>query len=155
MGSTTQSTNMTPSTFVGYASPATSLFMQAVTSSGAYFTVGDASKILIFVANASSSDSATSGNIFVEPGAQWAGSRGLPFSSGSSVYSSATAPVSIALPTHGITGSSAIGSTTGSFGVLGPFESAMIKSSDNTVYIVASTGSTKMYAAVLALGSTN
>lgn len=151
MGSTAQSTNLSPSTFTGYDTAATSLYMHAVTSSGAYFTVGDASKVMVFVANASSSDD---GAIFVEPGARWSGSRGQAPSTTSTLYSTATAPIAISLPTHGITGSSAIQSTTGSFGILGPFDGATVKSSDATIYIVASTGSTKMFAAVMALKST-
>lgn len=157
MGSTQQSTNMTPSTFVGGITQGAGLAMQAVTSSGAYFNVGDASKVIVFVANASSSDSATSGAVWIEPGAKWTGSQGLTVSTGAAVYSTATAPIAVSVPTHGITGSSAIGSTTLSYVALGPFDSARVKSSDGKIYIVASTGSTKMYAAVYVLpgGSTN
>ncbi len=153
MGSTAQSTNMTPSTFTGGLTQGVTLPMQAVTSSGAYFQCGDLNKIVVFVANASSSDN---GAIFVEPGARWAGARGLAPSTGSTVYSTATAPVVISVPLHGITGSSAIGSTTGSFAALS-LDSAQVKSSDGKVFIVASTGSTKMYAAVYSMvgGSSN
>jgi hypothetical protein len=149
MGSTTQSTNFTPSTQVAYNSgTGTLLYMAPVTSSGAYFNVGDCQEVMIFVANASSSDSATSGALWIEPGARWAGSRGLAPSTIATAYSTATAPIVLSLATHGITGSSAVGSTTGSFGVFGPFESAQVKSSDEKIYIIASTGSTKMFAAV-------
>jgi hypothetical protein len=154
MGSTAQSTNMTPSTFVGGITQGAALYMQAVTSSGAYFNVGDASKVLVFVGNASSSDN---GSVWIEPGARWGASNGMSPSTTSTMYSTATAPIAISVPLHGITGSSAVASTTGSFAVLGPFESAKVKSSDGKIYLVASTGSTEMFAAVYAMpgGSTN
>jgi hypothetical protein len=127
--------------------------MQAVTSSGAYFQVGDLSKVVVFVANASSSDA---GAIFIEPGARWAGSKYLTPSTTSTLYSTATAPVAISVPLHGITGSSAVGSTTGSYYALS-LDASAVKSSDGKVFLVASTGSTKMFAAVYAMpgGSTN
>lgn len=155
MGSTAQSTNLTPSTFVGGITQGAALAWQAVTSSGAYFTCGDLSKTLIFVANGSSSDT---GAVFIEPGGvMWAGARGQAASTGSTVYSTATAPIAVSVPLHGITGSSATMSTTGSVVVIGPLDSNKVKSSDATVYIVASTGSTKMVAAVYQMlgGSTN
>ncbi len=153
MGSTAQSTNMTPSTHVGGITQGAALAMQAVTSSGAYFQVGDLSKVIVFVANASSSDT---GAIFIEPGARWAGSKYLTPSTTSTLYSTATAPVAVSVPLHGITGSSAIGSTTGSYYALS-LDASAVKSSDGKVFLVASTGSTKMFAAVYAMpgGSTN
>lgn len=157
MGSTAQSTSLTPSTFVAGITNGAALVMKSVTSSGVYFSCGDASKVVVFVANASSSDSATSGALWIEPGAKWAGSRGLPVSTAATIYSTATAPYAISVPAHLITGSSAVASTEGSYYAWGPFDSAQIKSSDGLVYIVASTGSTKMYASVFQMpgGSTN
>ena len=148
MGSTAQSTNMTPSTFVGGITQGAALYMHAVTSSGAYFQVGDASRVIIFVSNGSSSDT---GALFIEPGARWSGSRGQAPSTTSTLYSTATAPIAISVATHGVTGSSASMSTAGSFYGVGPLESATVKSSDGKIFIVASTGSTKMCAAVYAL----
>jgi hypothetical protein len=148
MGSTAQSTNMTLSTFVGGITQGATLPLQAVTSSGAYFQVGDASRVVIFVSNGSSSDD---GSVFIEPGARWSGSRGQAPSTGSTVYSTATAPIAVSVVSHGITGSSATMSTTGSFVAVGPLESATVKSSNGTVYIVASTESTKMAACVYAM----
>jgi len=97
MGSTAQSTNMTPSTFVGGITQGAALYMQAVTSSGAYFQVGDASRVIIFVSNGSSS---ATGAVFIEPGAKWSGSMGLDPSTGSTVYSTATAPIAVSVVTH-------------------------------------------------------
>lgn len=155
MGSTNQSAQVTKSTYV---SP-TALFgfqpMTAVTSSGVYFDVGDVSQVVVLVGNASSSDT---GAIWVEPGKNWAGAVGtrLGVSTTSTLYSTATAPIALSFVTPGITGSSAIMSTAASVGLL-YLESAMVKSSDTKIYIVASTGSTKMYCNVYALpgGSTN
>lgn len=150
MGSTAQSTSLTPSTFVGGVTQGAALYMKAVTSSGVYFQVGDASRIIVFVSNGSSSDT---GAVFLEPGGNWSGARrgiyGL--STGSSVYSTATAPIAVSVATHAKSDYSAAMSTTGSFYAMGPFESAQIKSSDGLVYLVASTGSTRMCAAVYAL----
>lgn len=153
MGSTAQSTNMTPSTFVGGITQGAALYMQAVTSSGAYFNVGDTSKVIVFVSNGSSSDT---GAIFVEPGAKWAGSKYLTPSTTSTLYSTATAPIAISVPTHAKSDYSAAMSTAGSFYALS-FDSVNVKSSDGKIFLVASTGSTKMCAAVFALpgGSTN
>jgi len=152
MGSTAQSAAATKSTFTGYAGSITET-LTAVTSSGVYFNVGDASKIIIRVTNASSSDN---GAVFIEPGARWSASRGLAPSTGSTVYSTSTAPIAASVAMTAATGSSAIYST-GVSVYLGPFESGTIKSSDQTVYVVASTGSTKMYVGVIVLdgGSTN
>ena len=154
MGSTAQSTSLTPSTYVGGITNGASLIMKSVTSSGVYFSVGDTSKVMVFVANASSSDD---GAVFIEPGKAWAGASGLAYSTGSTVYSTATAPVAVSVVTHGVTGSSAVASTEGSYYALGPFDSAKFKSSDGLMYLVASTGSTEMYAAVYLMpgGSTN
>lgn len=146
MGSTVQSTNFTPSTFAGGITNGALLYMQAVTSSGAYFDVGDASKVLIFVSNGSSSDT---GNFFIETGGTWAaGSRGVATSTSIASVSSATAMISISVPTHAKSDYSAAMSTAGSFAVLGPFDSVNIKSSDGHVFVAASTGSTRMCAAV-------
>lgn len=154
MGSTAQSTNMTPSTFVGGITNGAALYMQAVTSSGAYFTVGNASRYIVYVSNGSSSDT---GAVWIEPGANWAGSKGLSTSASSTQYSTATAPIAVSVASHGVTGSSASMSTAGSFVAIGPFDSVNVKDSGQKVYIVASTGSTKMCAAVYALpgGSSN
>jgi len=154
MGSTAQSTQIIPSTWTGFAAGSvTPLAMVQVTSSGAYFNCGDASKVMIFVANASSS---ADGCLWLEPGARWAGSRGLDPSTGSTVYSTATAPIvcptTLAVST---TVTTFVASTTGQFVAWGPFESATIKSSDQTVYIVNSTVSTRMYVGVMTWGSTN
>lgn len=149
MGSTAQSTNMTPSTWVGGITQGAALAMQAVTSSGAYFQVGDASQVMILVANASSSDN---GAIWVEPGSSlWAGSLGMAYSTTSTLYSTATAPVAVSVPLHGITGSSAVGSTTGSYVAMTLYDSNKYKSTSGKIFIVASTGSTKMFAAVYAM----
>lgn len=146
MGSTVQSTNMTPSTFVGGITNGALLYMQAVTSSGAYFSVGDGNQAILFVANASSSDT---GAVWIEPGSsKWAGSAGQAYSTTSTLYSTATAPIAISVATHGITGSSAVASTAGSFAVIGPFDTAKVKSTDGYIFVVASTGSTEMVAAV-------
>jgi hypothetical protein len=156
MGSTTQSTNLTPSTYVGPTS-GTPLYFAPVTSSGAYFNVGDASKVLIFVSNGSSSETgSTLAAVFLEPGARWAGSRGLAPSTTSTLYSTATAPIACYVAANGKSGSTAAISTTGSFVVMGPYDSATIKSSDEKIYLVASTGSSQMAAAVFAMpgGST-
>lgn len=154
MGSTAQSTNITPSTFVGSITNGALLYMQQVSSSGAYFPVGDASKVLVFVTNMSTA----AGAIFVEPGSsKWAGSNGLAFSSGSSVYSTATAPIAVALGASSST-YAALASTSGSIAVLGPFESAKVKSTDGNVFIVNPNATTNgaIYAAVYAMpgGST-
>ena len=155
MGSTAQSTDLSSSTASIMAGTAyATLAMQAVTSSGAYFNVGDGSDTIIFVANASSSDD---GAIFVEPGGTWsAGSNGQAASTTSTLYSTATAPIAISVVSHGKTGSSAVGSTTGAYAMLGPLDTSKIKSSDGEIYVVASTGSTKMFAAVYVMpgGST-
>lgn len=148
MGSTAQSTNMTPSTFVGGITQGALLYMQAVTSSGAYFQVGDASRVMVFVSNGSSSDT---GAIFIEPGARWSGSMGQAPSTTSTLYSTATAPIAISVATHAKSDYSAAMSTAGSFAALGPFESATVKSSDGKIFLVASTGSTRMCAAVYAM----
>ena len=146
MGSTAQSTNLTPSTFVGGITQGASIAWQAVTSSGAYFSCGDISKTLILIANASSSDN---GAVWIEPGGNWtAGSGGQAASTTSTLYSTATAPIAVSVPLHGITGSSAVMSTTGSVVVIGPLDSDRYKSSDGYIFIVASTGSTEMAAAV-------
>lgn len=151
MGNTTQSQQITPvvqpSTPTGVA-----CVLTAVTSSGVYFNVGDTSKIVMMVVNASSSDN---GAVWVEPGAKWAGARGLTISTTASAYSTSTAPVVMSVPLHGVTGSSAFASTTGSIAFFS-FDSATVKSSDEKIYVVASTGSTKMYAGVYAMtgGST-
>jgi len=42
-------------------------------------------------------------------------------------------------------------STAGAFGALGPFQASAVKSSCGKIFLVASTGSTKMCAAVYAL----
>ena len=152
MGSTAQSTQIIPSTWAGYNSY-TPLYMVQVTSSGAYFNVGDADKVVIFVANASSS---VDGTLFIEPGARWAGSRGLEPSTGSTVYSTATAPgVCVAAVAVSTTVTTYVASTTGQFVAWGPFESATVKSSDGQIFIVNSTTSTRMYAGVMTMGSTN
>lgn len=149
MGSTVQSTNMTPSTWVGGITQGASLAMQAVTSSGAYFQAGDTSQIVILVANASSSDN---GAIFIEPGSSlFPGSLGMAYSTTVTLYSTATAPVAVSVPLHGITGSSAIGSTTGSFVAITLMDSNKYKSTSGKIFLSASTGSTKMYAAVYTL----
>jgi len=152
MGSTAQSTQITPSTWGGYTNSQASLLMQNISSVGGYFEVGDATRYLIFLANGSST---AVGAVFVEPGARWAGSRGQAPSTTIATYTTATAPFAVSVPSNAVSGSSAIASTLGCFMVLGPFESAMIKSSDHKVYIAASTVSTLMYAAVVAFGSTN
>lgn len=148
MGSTAQSTNMTPSTFVGGITQGALLYMHAVTSSGAYFQVGDASRVIIFVSNGSSS---ADGAIFVEPGARWSGSRGQAPSTTSTAYSTSTAPIAAAFSAHAKSDYSAAMSTAGSFGVIGPLEAATVKSSDGKIFIVASTVSTRMTAAVFAM----
>jgi len=151
MGNTTQSQQITP---VAQATTPTgsALVLTPVTSSGVYFNVGDTSKIVMLVANASSSDT---GAVWVEPGAKWAGSRGQTISTTATAYSTSTAPIVMSVPLHGITGSSAMTSTTGSLAFFS-FDSSIVKSSDEKIYVVASTGSTKMFAAVYAMtgGST-
>jgi hypothetical protein len=150
MGSTAQSTSITPSTFVGGITQGAILYFKAVTSSGVYFTVGDASRVIIFVSNGSSSDT---GAVFIEPGGNWSGARrGIyGISTGSSVYSTATTPVAVSVATHAKSDYSAAMSTAGSFVAIGPLDSAQVKSSDGLVYLIASTGSTRMCAAVYAL----
>jgi hypothetical protein len=146
MGSTAQSTNLTPSTFVAGITQGAAIAWQAVTSSGAYFNCGDLNRTIILIQNGSSSDT---GAVWIEPGGVWAaGSGGQAASTTSTLYSTATAPIAISVPLHGITGSSATMSTTGSLVVIGPFDSDKIKSSDGNIFIVASTGSTEMVAAV-------
>jgi hypothetical protein len=143
---------ITPSTWAGYNSY-TPIFMSAVTSSGVYFNVGDAEKIIIFVANASSSDD---GALYIVPGAQWSGSRGLAPSTTVSDFSTATAPiVCVAEVAVSTTVTTYIASTTGTFALWGPFEAATVKSSDNTIYVANSTVSTRMWISVMAMGSTN
>ncbi|HSW61877.1 MAG TPA: hypothetical protein VLH56_00945, partial [Dissulfurispiraceae bacterium] len=151
MGSTSQAAAATKSTFTGYAGSIIET-LTAVTSSGVYFNVGDASKILIRVTNASSSDN---GSVFVEPGARWAASRGLAPSTTSTLYSTATAPIAVSVAMTAQTASSAVLST-GISVYVGPFESGTVKSSDEKIYVVASTLSTKMYVGVIVLngGST-
>jgi hypothetical protein len=132
MGSTAQSTNMTPSTFVGGITNGAQLFMQQVSSSGAYFNVGDAKDIIIVATNAST----LAGAIFIEPGSsQWAGSLGMAYSTTAALYSTATAPYVMAL---GVSSSTylALGSTTGSIAVLGPFDSARVKSTSGNIFMV-------------------
>ena len=155
MGSTAQSTTIVPSTFIAGGTQGGAINWLPVTSSGAYFQAGDTVETVILITNASSS---ANGSVFIEPGSsKWAGSLGYAVSSGSTVYSTATAPVSVAVPLHGITGSSAIGSTTGSVVWFNLRDSDRYKSSDGKIFIVASTQSTYMYAAVLQLigGSSN
>jgi hypothetical protein len=143
---------ITPSTFVRGITWGNSLVLNAVTSSGVYFNVGDLGENILLVVNASSSDT---GALYVLPGARWAGARGQAPSTTVTDYSTATAPIAISVPTHGITGSSAITSTAGSIYMMN-LESINVKSSDGTVYLASSTGSTKMYVGVLQLlgGST-
>lgn len=155
MGSTGQSTSLTPSTQILGITQGAPLTMKAVTSSGVYFSVGDMSKTIIYVVNASSSDT---GAVWVDPGStSWAGSGGRAPSTGSTVYSTAAAGIAITLPSPDITGSSAITSTETYASIIGPFDSDKYKSSDGLVFLVASTGSTKVYAAVYQMvgGSTN
>lgn len=154
MGSTGQSTTIVPSTYAN-ASAGGSIAWLPVTSSGAYFQAGDTSQTIILIANASSS---ANGSVWIEPGSsKWPGSLGYAYSSGSTVYSTATAPLSVAVPLHGITGSSAIPSTTGSYVWFNLRDSDRYKSSDGKIFIVASTQSTFMYASVLMMigGSSN
>lgn len=145
MGSTAQSTNLTPSTFAGGLTQGARLVFQAVTSSGAYFQVGDTSKVIIFVSNGSSS---AQGAIYIEPGARYSGSRGQVPSTDITAYTTATAPIVITSSCHAKSDNTASFSTEGSFNAIGPFESATVKSSDGKIYLAASTLSTKMYAAV-------
>lgn len=154
MGSTAAAATITRSTFVGPVDK-TLLSWTNVTSSGGYFEVGDASKTVVLVMNASSSEV---GTIWVEPGAKWGGSRSLAVgTTTSTAYSTASVniPICSTFTSHGVTGSSAMTSSLAIAAYL--FESAMVKTTDSKVYITATTQSTKMYVAVLALpgGSTN
>ena len=144
---------LTPSTFGGL-NQYTALPMSAVTSSGCYFNVGDASKILIFVANASSS---VDGTLMMIPGAAWSGALGLDASTTTSTdYSTSNCPsVCVAAMAVSTTFTTYVASTTGTFAVWGPFESVDVKSTAQTIYIANSTTSTRMYVSVLAMGSTN
>jgi hypothetical protein len=154
MGSTAQSTNLTPSTFVGGITQGAALYMQAVTSSGAYFQVGDAQDVIIFVANGSST---VNGAVWIEPGGSaWAGAPGLPASTTSTLYSTATAPIAVSVVSNAVTGSSnACASTAGSFVAIGPLEAATVKSTSGKIFMVASTGSLLISAAVYAFGLTS
>jgi hypothetical protein len=150
MGSTDQSAQATKSTFAGFTSGVTET-MNAVTSSGLYIDVGDVSQIIVRVLNASSS---AAGAVFVEPGSAWAASRGQDPSTTSTLYSTATAPIAIAVVASSCDGSSAAYACQSRYLYM---EAGTVKSSDQKIYIVASTVSTKMYAGVFALpgGSTN
>ena len=139
---------ITPSTFAGGLTQGAALYLSAVTSSGSYFQVGDASKVVVVVTNGSST---ANGAIYVVPGAAWSGARGQAASTDVTTYSTGTAPIVMAVNANAITGSTATMSTTGWLAVLGPFESAQVKSSDGRIFIAASTVSTKMCAAVYAL----
>jgi hypothetical protein len=146
---------ITPSTFGGYNNY-TSLLMSQVTSSGAYFNVGDASKILIFVVNASSS---VAGALMMIPGAQWSGALGLDASTTTSTdYSTSNCPsvcVAAINNTSTVFPACFASTTTGTYAVWGPFEAADVKSTAQTIYIANSTTSTRMYVSVMAMGSTN
>lgn len=144
---------ITVSTFTGY-NGYTPLGMNAVTSSGSYFNVGDASQILIFVVNASSS---VDGTLMMIPGAKWSGALGRDASTTTSTnYSTANCPsVCVAAVSVSTTVTTYVGSTTGTFAVWGPFESVDVKSTAQTIYIANSTTSTRMWVSVFAMGSTN
>jgi hypothetical protein len=153
MGCSSLSAQITPSTWGGYNSY-TSLPMSAVTSSGVYFNVGDASQVMIFVINASS---CTDGTLFIEPGApNWAGSRGQARSTALGVYSTATAPITCwAALAVSTTVTTYVASTTGTCAMVGPFEAATVKSTDGMIFVMNSTVSTRMWVSVVAMGSTN
>ena len=152
MGSTAQSAQITPSTFIAGITNGCPLVFTAVTSSGVYFNVGDAKDYFIFAIN----NSSDAGALYIEPGARWSGSMGQAPSTLITLYTTATAPIAVALPGRASSISTANAlSTTGCFAVIGPFEGATVKSSGATVYV--GLGSTLAYvtAAVYSLGSTN
>lgn len=154
MGSTAQSAQLTPSTFIEGITFGATLLPTRLESSGQYFNVGDASKIIIFVNNGSSD----AGAIYVEPGARWSGSRGQAPSTIITTYSTATAPIAVSIA--GCVGSTlstlhAV-STTGCFQIIGPFDSAMVKSSNGEIFIGPSSSLAVLGVAVYAMkgGST-
>ena len=152
MSSSSQALVCTPSTWTGYTS-ATALSLQAVTSSGIYLNVGDGNKTFIVCFNRSTS---YAGSMFIEPGSSvYAGSAGMVRSTGSSsIYSTATAPMSWAISINASSMSSeAITST--SLVIAGPFETEKIKSTGGLIFLIASTESTKCSAAAFTFGSTN
>jgi hypothetical protein len=126
--------------------------MTQVTSSGVYFNVGDASKYIVFVMNGSSE----AGAVYVEPGAMWSASRGQAPSTLITLYTTATAPIAVALPRGASSISTAfVLSTLNCFSVLGPFEGGMIKSSNSQVFIGNGSTLAVVGASVYAWGSTN
>lgn len=154
MGSTAQSAQLTPSTFIGGLTQGAALNMVALESSGAYFNVGDASKVLLFITNGSTG----TGAIYIEPGARWSGSLGQPVSTVITTYSTATAPIVVSIPACvSSISSAAMVSTTGQFLVVGPFESATVKSSDSQIFIGPSSSLAQINLAVYTMvgGSTN
>jgi len=155
MGSTTVSAQLTPSTFVGGITQGALLSMTAVTSSGVYLNVGDAQRVMLFVANWSTGV----GAVYFDPGARWAGSKQMPVSTAPGVYSTATAPIAVSLAACPSSVSTTAGnSTTGNMAIIGPFESVDVKSSDVHIFMYSSTAlAATVTAAAYALtgGSTN
>jgi hypothetical protein len=152
MGSTAQSAQLTPSTKIEGVTWGSPLPMTQVTSSGVYFNIGDASKYIVFVVNGSSE----AGAVFVEPGARWAGSVGRAPSTTITAYTTATAPIAVALPRGASSISTAfVLSTQSCFSVLGPFDGVQVKSSGATVFIGNGSTLAVIAAAVYAWGSTN
>ena len=155
MGSTTASAQLTPSTFVEGITQGALLSMTAVTSSGVYLNVGDASRVMLFVANWSTGV----GAVYFDPGARWSGALGMTVSTGPGIYSTATAPIAVSLAACPSSISTTAGnSTTGNMAMIGPFESVNVKSSDVHIFMYASTAlAATVTAAVYALngGSTN
>lgn len=155
MGSTTVSAQLTPSTFVAGITQGAVLSMTAVTSSGVYVNVGDASRIMFFIANWSTGVAA----VYFDPGARWAGSLQMPVSTAPGIYSTATAPIAVSLAACPSSISTTAGlSTVGNMAMVGPFEAVNVKSSDVHIFMYASTAAaTQVTAAVYALtgGSTN
>ena len=155
MGSTTISAQLTPSTFVEGITQGALLYMTAVTSSGVYVNVGDASKIMFLVANWTTGV----GAVYIDPGARWTGSLQMPVSTAPAIYSTATAPIAVSLAACPSSISSVAGnSTAGNIAMVGPFESVDVKSSDVHIFMYASTAlAAQVSAACYALigGSTN
>jgi len=152
MGSTAQSAQLTPSTQIRGITWGSPLPMTQVTSSGVYFNIGDASKYIVFVVNGSSDP----GAVYVEPGKRWSGSIGMAPSTTITAYTTATAPIAIAIPRGASSISTAFAlSTQSCFSVLGPFEGVQVKSSGATVFIGNGSTLAVIGASVYAWGSTN